>query len=154
MRRLMFVLVPTLTAVAAIAATASAQATSVTEPVVTTLDNPCNGEVVLVEGTLHYVTRENEDEGGGQHRFSDGVLHGTGMGLTSGTEYRVLSVGLDPGESNYGVDRALTSTDVFVVRVIGTEPGNSFYSHVNHHGTLSPSGHGIPFQINARSQCR
>lgn len=154
MRRLVFVLVATLTAVAATAATAWAQATTVTEPVMTTLDNPCNGEVVLVEGTLHYVTMENEDEGGGQHRFSHGVLHGTGIGLSSGTEYRVLNVGLDPGESNHGVERALTSTDVFVIHMIGAEPGNSFYSHVSHHSTLSPSGHGIPVQINARSECR
>ena len=155
MRRLVFILVAALTAVVATAATASAQATSVTEPVITTVDNPCNGEVVLVEGTLHYVARENEDEGGGQHRFSHAVLHGTGIGLTSGTEYRVLNLGLDPGESNHGgTQRAIASTDVFVVQVVGTEPGNSFYSHVNHHSTLSPSGHGIPFQINAHSECR
>jgi hypothetical protein len=154
MQRLVFVLAAVLTVVAATAATASAQATSVTEPIVVTLENPCNGEPVLVEGTIHYVIGENEDEGGGAHRFSHGVLYGTGIGLTSGTEYRVVTVGLDPGESNHGAHRALTSTDVFVVHIIGTEPGNSFYSHINHHGTLSPSGHGIPFQINARSECR
>ena len=155
MQRLVFVLVATLTAVVATAATASAQATPVTQPVVITLVNPCNGEDVLVEGTYHYVARENEDEAGGQHRFSHAVLRGTGIGLTSGTQYRVLDVGLDPGESNHGgTQRALSSTDVFVVHVIGSEPGTSFYSHVNHHGTLSPSGHGVPFQINARSECR
>jgi opacity protein-like surface antigen len=154
MRRLVFVLVATLTAVAATTATASAQATSVTEPVVITLTNPCNGEVVLVEGTIHYVTRENEDEGGGAHIFLHGVLRGTGVGLTSGAEYRVLDVGLDPGEANFGVDRASQATDVFVVHVIGTEPGTSFYSHINHHSGISASGQQMPFHINAHSACR
>ena len=106
MRRQMFVLGVMLTAVATTASTAWAETTSVTERIVTTVDNPCNGEVVLVEGTVHYVSRANEDRGGGGHSFTHGVFHGTGTGLTSGDEYRVLSVGLDPGESNYGVDRA------------------------------------------------
>jgi hypothetical protein len=133
---------------------ASAETTSVTEPVVITLDNPCNGEVVLVQGTLHYVFGGSTDAAGGSHRFSHGVLYGTGTGLTSGTEYRVVSVGLDPGESNYGPDRALTSTDVFVVHVIGSEPGNSFYSHIDHHSGISASGQASPLHLNARSDCR
>ena len=154
MQRLAFVLAAMLTAIGTTAATASAEATSVTEPVVVMLDNPCSGEVVLVEGTIHYVTRESTDEGGGAHIFSHGVLHGTGIGLTTGNEYRVVDVGLDPGEANYGVDRAGSSTDVFVVHVIGAEPGTSFYSHVNHHSGISASGQRMPFHINARSRCR
>ena len=155
MRRFLVVLLAVLAPVAVGAPTASAQATSVTEPIVTTLENPCNGEVVLVQGTIHYVTRESVDEGGGEHRFSHGVLRGTGIGLTSGSEYRIVSVGLDPGQSNHGgTQRALTSTDVFVVHVVGTEPGTSFYSHIDHHSGISASGQVMPLHVNVRSDCR
>ena len=155
MRRLMFVLVAMLTAVTAAAAPASAEpATVVTQPFVITLENPCNGEVVLVEGTMHGLARFGVDEGGGEHLFNFFAIRGTGIGLTTGAEYRVKYLEGDPNEANSGPERALSGTNVFNIHIVGTEPGNSFYTHVNHHTTISPTGHGVLFQLNDQSECR
>jgi len=154
MRRLMFVLVAMLTVVTATATASAEPPEMVTQPFSITLVNPCNGEVVLVEGTATTRERFGVDEGGGEHLFKFFAIQGTGIGLTTGAEYLVKYREGDPAEGNFGPERANTGTDVFNIHIVGTEPCNSFYTHVNHHTTISPTGHGVLFQLNEQSKCR
>jgi hypothetical protein len=83
------------------AAVATAQAVASTEvftaPFSLTLapaDYPCLQEVIVVDGTLHYVVRVTLDASGGRHRATLINAQGlTGLGLDSGTVYR----GVRPG---------------------------------------------------------
>lgn len=52
-----------------------------------TVWNSCTGEYLAVTGMMTMVLRQHDDAGGGAHRIENYTIHGTAVGLTSGTEY-------------------------------------------------------------------
>lgn len=56
-------------------------------PIEFTAWNGCTEEDVRVTGVITRVSRVQEDQGGGYHWLENYSYHGTGVGLSSGTEY-------------------------------------------------------------------
>jgi hypothetical protein len=59
-------------------------------PIDGVIDNPCTGELVSYQGTVHVVSTITQDEGGNLHfQGHTNLVGGEGVGLTSGAEYVV-----------------------------------------------------------------
>ena len=112
----------------------------------TPADYPCLEEVILIDGTLHYVVRVTFDASGGRHRATLINAQGlTGLGLTSGTVYRVSG----PGHLTLNDDdlappvRERTFYDV--VHVVGPGNATKLLVRVGFHLTFNSDGELVAF---------
>ncbi len=135
------------------AAAAKAQAVASTEvftaPFSLTLtpgDYPCLQEVVVIDGTLHYVVRVTFDASGGRHRATLINAQGlTGLGLDSGTVYRVSG----PGHSTFNDDdlaapvRERTFYDL--IHVVGPGDAAKLLVRTGFHLTFNNDGELVAF---------
>ena len=78
----------------AVSATATADVTlnqDIPTPI-TAITNPCNGETVTLSGTFHVLVATTSDGNGGFHMvMKDNAQNLTGIGQTTGTNYRFVS---------------------------------------------------------------
>ena len=78
--------------------------------------NPCTGEALTFEGTLHIINNSTEDNAGGYHTFSLSRVHTQGVS-DSGAKY--TSIGVTPVTTKYGPDdSAYTFTASIKTRLI------------------------------------
>ena len=107
-------------------------------PVSLTIEDPCTGEEVAVEGEVHFV-------GGDHFRYT---LIGVGA---SGTTYEISTIdneGLGGGASDRS---AYTVTDAYTVRFVrdGAGGGDDFTAHSIVHGTRNANGEWtVQFHVN------
>ncbi len=121
----------------------------------TPADYPCLQEAVLIDGTLHYVVRVTFDASGGRHRSTLINAQGlTGLGLTSGTVYRVSG----PGHSTFNDDdltppvRERTFYDI--VHVVGPGDATKLLVRAGFHLTFNSDGELVVFTTVDSVKCR
>ena len=118
-------------------------------------DNPCTGEVILVEGRAHVVGHYTEDASGGQHFVLESHSQGRGVS-TSGAKY-TLSSG-SPQTHNVKVDaaaEAFTWTDRVIFNRQGSDtPGDDFQGHFVFHATVNANGELTVVFERADFECR
>lgn len=119
-------------------------------PIDTITDNPCNGELVLIQGKAHELLRVTENGGTyhfGRHFNAAGV---TGVGLTSGARY-VLSAAFN---DEFTLAAGSTSTTVQALQVIGVGRTPNFTLHVLFHVTVDANGDVHAYVEKERAECR
>lgn len=82
-------------------------------PVAFEVENPCTGEALFVEGTLHLVGRTTEDAAGGLHLMGHSNLEGKATSA-SGARYVLVSGGNNPVSVRSGALQTLASHTKFV----------------------------------------
>jgi hypothetical protein len=81
-----------------------------------TIDNPCTGERILVEGVFHYLTRVTQNENGYHFVIRTNTEDVTGTGLQTGDEYRFINVsGAVGGSVINGVNTNIDEVSFMVV---------------------------------------
>lgn len=96
------------------------------------------GEVVVLEGTLHFVTGITEDANGGLHVTTSAQPQRLqGVGLTSGDRYN--GTGITREQFNTS-GLPFETTYVNNYRVIGQRDGNNYLVHTNTHLTINANG--------------
>ena len=133
----------------------SAQAavqTNVSVPVSITVDIPCAGETVELNGNLHILFLLTADAAGGlllkAHFQPQGI---SGFGLTTGVKYQ--ATGETQEETHLKV---LPFEDTFVnnFKIIGQGPGNNLLIHENFHITVNGRGIVTVLHDNASVNCK
>ena len=126
-------------------APASAQATTFTNNVQTSIDIvafvPCaaggEGETVFFSGTLHGVSVTTIDDTGTFHtvlHFQPQGIHGEG--LTTGDNYQWTGA----TQATYNGLVGYENTFINNYRIIGEGPNNNFLIHQTFHATVQPDG--------------
>ena len=133
------------------AAAFQAVGTAAPAPFLTSVANPCNGELVDIEGwiQLRFVTRS--DAQAGSHTVGQILEHGQGIGEVTGGNY-VFSV-----DSLIDVNaRAIQSagSQEVVVRLIGQGQAPSFLGTQILHFTVNANGDPVGVVDDFRSECR
>ena len=98
------------------------------------------GELLIIGGTLHIVSKLTIDNAGGVHfSFHSQPQGASGIGQDTGDTYR--AVGVTRGNTNISAD-GLPFVDTFVnnFNMIGTGGGVSFKSHATIHITVNANG--------------
>jgi hypothetical protein len=95
-----------------------------------TIDNPCTGEPILVEGVFHHLVHVTRTEEGYHFVIRTNTQDVTGTGLQTGDEYRFINVGGAVGSDV--INGVATNTDEgsFMVVTQGASPNFII------HGTL------------------
>lgn len=112
----------------------------------TPADYPCLQEVIVIDGTLHYVVRVTFDASGGRHRATLINAQGlTGLGLDSGTVYQVSG----PGHSYFN-DGDLTApvrerTFYDLIHVVGPGDAAKLLVRTGFHITFNNDGEMVAF---------
>ena len=98
------------------------------------------GEFVEVSGSLNFVFHLFFDSAGGNHLQLKSNLQGvSGIGLTTGTKYRMSDS--ESQQFNVAADDAPNeTTSVSSMRIIGQGPGNNFVLHESAHFTVNANG--------------
>jgi hypothetical protein len=103
MKRVVLLLAAVAMLVLALAPVAQARAINQKIPISDTRFDECTGEPFVFEGTLHIVSRINEDSSGGAH--AGGTVTSIGQGVApSGAKYVIANATSSHG--NFGVDSA------------------------------------------------
>jgi hypothetical protein len=132
-------------ALAVIPATASAAVvTNVRVPLNMTVASPCNGDLIAVTGSIHFLASFTSDRSGGLHgSFMDNVSQVTGVGSVSGATYH--GVGGDWFTANVRppFPAEFTATDVFGLISTGSVPNfivtDTVHITINADGTMTAS---------------
>jgi hypothetical protein len=124
-------------------------------PFSTAVINPCNGEEVTYEGTLHIVTRVGEDRSGGLHDIAHLNFQAEGVGDQGGT-YTISQV--DTGTGTLTAQDANTFTvellAEFIRRGESATP-DDFTSRAVVHATRTPGAEDFTLFFEHRDvQCR
>jgi hypothetical protein len=133
------------------AAGALGGASAGTVPIAFTLYDPCAGEFVDIAGGIHTVSHvRDRGAGGSQVTFHQNFANVTGVGETSGTEYRVA--GSASQTMNVGGARvsSLTVREVFVTR--GSAPNQTI--GIRMHVTVNADGETTAFVDESATECR
>src|SRR5205814_1743223 len=109
------------------------------------------GEDVQLTGMIHDLLHITMDAAGGLHVKSHDNPQGvSGVGLTTGTEYRGTGVTQEESNATAGVE------DTFVnnFRVVGQGPDNNFLLHENFHVTVNANGDVTASHDNLSVDCK
>lgn len=103
-------------------ARAATETHNVKQPESFTIDNPCTGEPILVEGVFHHVVHVTQTEEGYHFVTRTNTRDVTGTGLQTGDEYRFINVAGEVG--GYVINGVSTSTSEvsFLVVTEGASP--------------------------------
>jgi hypothetical protein len=74
-------------------ARAATETLNVNQPESFTIDNPCTGEPILVEGVFHHLVHVTQTQEGYHFVIRTNTQDVTGTGLQTGDEYRFINVG-------------------------------------------------------------
>lgn len=115
----------------------AAQVGNFTEPTSLVFVNPCNGDVVLLNGTEHVVANVTTDSSGGQHSSVVIQYHLSGIG-TSGSRYMLNQTYSQVLNSTGGGTTAVTVPLNLEVVSEGVSPNydQSVFDHI----TINPDG--------------
>ena len=125
-----------------LATTAQAQGTEANEkiPLTFSTSNPCTGEELLVEGTLHLVQNFTEDRSGGSHLTQHLSFKGEAVS-PSGAEYIVQTEDSANVKADADSANALTlSTKFHYIRLAETTPNDDFIEYGTIHLTQNANG--------------
>jgi hypothetical protein len=121
----------------------------------TPADYPCLQEVILIDGTLHWVDLVTFDASGGRHRATLINAQGLkGLGLTTGTVYRVSG----PGHFTFN-DGDLTPpvrerTFYDIVHVVGPGDAKNLLVRAGMHVTFNSDGELVAFTTVDSVKCQ
>lgn len=144
------------------AAIATAQAVASTEVftapfslTLTPADYPCLKEVIVVDGTLHYVVRVTLDASGGRHRATLINAQGlTGLGLDSGTVYRVSGLGHSTLNDDDLAPPMRERTFYDLIHVVGPGDAAKLLVRVGFHVTFNNDGEMVAFTETESVKCQ
>jgi hypothetical protein len=116
---------------------------------------PCLQEDVLIDGELHEVLRFTFDASGGRHRATLITPQGlTGLGLTTGTVYRVTG----PGHSTFNDDDLVAPvrerTFYDVINLVGPGQATNLLVRTGFHLTFNSNGELVASTTVDSVQCR
>ena len=121
-------------------------------PVAFEAENPCTGEALFVEGTLHLVGRTTEDAAGGLHLMGHSNLEGKATSA-SGAGYVLVPGGNNPVSVRSGALQTLASHSKFVRQGEGVA-ADDFASSWIFHLTVDAEGNIDPVVDKFASECR
>jgi hypothetical protein len=107
------------------------------DPLAQVLSNPCNGDVVAIEGVMHVVFGVHVDQSGGSHVQAHIIEHGAGTGLTAGDRY---SFSADTNLVSNTPDPSSETTQVVNVRLVGQGAVPNFRALQVLHFTVNANG--------------
>ena len=108
-------------------------------PVASFMYNPCGGEFLAVNGTLHQMMTTLQNKSWARFRLFTSYQDLNGVGLTSGTRYRVS--GISKGErSVYHGFFPHDYTTVDTLKLIPEDGGDTLLLHQNTHVTVIADG--------------
>jgi hypothetical protein len=142
---------------AAAGSPAYGQATTTTTnedvPVTNSLPNPCNGDVVTLQGTAHVVNSVTTDSSGGMHvKTHINYQDVSGTGVPSGVNYRV---GTTSNETLNDSDGPQTETTVIqTIKLISQGSVLNSFLHVVIHITINANGQTTSTVSETRIECR
>ena|SRR5215211_6080119 len=118
--------------------------------------NPCTGEEVTYEGTIHLVFQRTEDASGGFHFKGHQNIQVQGVG-TSGAKYVILET--NNQQQNFDVfsesASSFTSTDTFQVIRQGSETAeDDFQGKATFHVTVNANGEVTSDVVKFESECK
>jgi len=127
--------------VALMTGTALAQAetdtSQTTEPLSFLLENPCNGEEILVEGEVRVLSHTTQNEQGSHSLFLfTEPLSGTG--LETGDKYRFITVGHETTRDLANGVNGFAGTQPFLVTSEGASPNFIFF--ITHQAVFDDDG--------------
>jgi len=110
------------------------------EPFAATVSASCNGEPVVVTGTVNYILQAQDNPGGNVHfRLHTNLQGVSGVGAVSGEQYHLTQV--HNATYNYEfMENRFETTQVFRYRLIGQRPNNNTWLNVSVHTTITPDG--------------
>lgn len=108
----------------------------ITQTLNTVRPNPCNGEPVQLQAELDLTIHRTTDASGGFHMHITSNIHGTGVGLVTGAEYRLNSVATSSFNTNGATNRTLWQDAVLVGQ--GNVP--NFLFQETEHFTINANG--------------
>jgi len=122
-------------------------------PVASFIENPCAGEVLAVNGTLHQLMTTLQNHAWVRSRLYTSYQDLNGIGLTSGTTYRISGISKDSQSVYFGFfPRDYTTVDT--LKLIPDDGGETLVLHQNTHVTIHPDGTVTASVDNARLECK
>ena len=113
--------------------------------------NPCNGELVPLEGYVHFVDRTTIDGAGGVHGGTYLNTQGIhGVGATTGAKYTSIFSDDFSAKVQYGEE----VTEVLHQFIIGQGDVPDFEAHAVLHITVNANGDMTAFVDNFSAECR
>jgi len=107
-------------------------------PFVTTMENPCTGEVVVIDGNLDIIVHSTPDTSGGFHNKIHMASKGTGVAAGSFTQY-VFSEEFDSELTSAGATTQTQTLNHFLTSAGASD--NSFFKMTLH---FTLNGTGVP----------
>jgi hypothetical protein len=107
------------------------------DPLSQLLSNPCNGDVVAIEGVVHTVFGVHVDQAGGSHLQAHIIEHGSGVGLAAGDKY---SFSADTQFVSNTPDPSSETTQVVSVHLVGQGGTTNFLALQVLHFTMNANG--------------
>jgi hypothetical protein len=146
-----------ITAALATFLTATAFAQGVTNTTVDltgqTIVNPCNGETIVLSGSVHIVVRNTTDSDGGIHSTIENNYQGvTGVGQTTGATYHVANNSIFTANSKppFPAEFSFPST----TKVIGQGNVPNFLADVHFKATVNANGDTTVAFFGSETQCQ
>jgi hypothetical protein len=142
---------------AAAGSPAFGQATTTTTneeiPFTGSLPNPCNGDVVTFQGTMHVVNTVTTDAGGGFHlKTHVNYQDVSGTGSPSGANYNVRTTSNETLNDNDGPQSELTV--IQTIKLISQGSALNSFLHVVFHITVNANGQTTSTVSETRIECR
>jgi hypothetical protein len=107
------------------------------DPLSQLLSNPCNGDLVAIEGVVHTVFGLHVDQAGGSHIQAHIIEHGAGTGLAAGDKY---SFSADTSFVSNTPDPTSETTQVVNVHLVGQGGAPDFFALQVLHFTVNANG--------------
>ncbi len=125
---------------------------NITNPISLTQFISCAGETVSVSGDLHFLFTLETDASGGSHITFHGNSEGlSGVGLSSGTQYRAVDVFTQTVYVGAPLPVKITLTETH--RFVGQGAGNDLWSHYNIDFTINANGNATASVTNFKVDC-
>ncbi len=142
---------------AAAGSPAFGQATTTTTneevPVSSSVVNPCNGDVVNYQGTLHVTNTLTTDSSGGFHlKTHTNFQDVSGTGVPSGLNYRVVTT---RNETVNDSDSAQFETTVIqTIKAVSQTSAPNLFIHIVMHITVNANGQTTSTVTEVTAECR
>jgi hypothetical protein len=120
------------------------------DPLSQLLSNPCNGDVVAIEGVMHVVFGVHVDQAGGTHVQARIIEHGAGIGQAAGDKY---SFSADTNFVSNTLDPSSETTQVVNVRLVGQGTVPNFRAQQVLHFTVNANGQATAVVDKLTSEC-
>jgi hypothetical protein len=122
-------------------------------PVAGTVSNPCDGDLVVWQGTAHFVAHQTLSTNGTNTIVDSVAFQGVQGEGASGAIYRVINSGtLESSQSVSSLENEFTHTGAFLW--VRQGPAPTFESHVTVHMTFDAAGEPTADVAVADTSCR